>query len=324
MVGNRVEVRPFARRDREQLARLVNAHVAVVLPGGYVPPATLLSDLEHPLGEFVIGPWATDLTTLVAVERDRIVAAAHLRRYGDDDRVGADYRNAGEIVWLLCWPDHLDAGRAVRDAAIGHLQSWGVRVHYAGGTLPCPAVYGVSDGWPHVRAIYEEAGFDAGGGQVEVVLAGLTSGIAAAGDPPVAGMSLRRQVGTLGTAFNAVLGGEVVGLFEVDDDLSRGGTNLGAAGWADHCNHWVREDLRRQGIGSWLVRSAAEWLRLGGTTRLIAYTIEDERLPDSVRYFARFGLHPVNRTTRGFKRSPERNYKGHESVVQVDGSRRGR
>jgi hypothetical protein len=24
-------------------------------------------------------------------------------------------------VWLLCWPDHLEAGQAVRDAALAHL-----------------------------------------------------------------------------------------------------------------------------------------------------------------------------------------------------------
>ncbi len=302
-----VEVRPFARRDREQLARLVNAHVAAVLPGGYVPPATLLADLEHPLGEFVIGPWVTDMATLVAIEADRVVAAAHLRRYGDDDRVSAGYRNAGEVVWLVHWPNHAGAGRAVLDGAIGHLVSWGVRVHLASGTLPCPAVYGVSDGWPHVRTLYQDAGFEPKDDQVEVVLAGLMSDISEAGGPPVAGLSLRRHVGTLGTTFTGVLDGEAVGMFEVDTDLTRGGTNLGAAGWADVCNHRVREDLRGRGIGTWLVRSAAEWLRLGGTTRLLAYAIEDEDLEARVRYFGRFGLRPVNRTTRGWTRHPERN-----------------
>jgi GNAT superfamily N-acetyltransferase len=302
-----MDVRPFARRDREQLARLVNAHVAVVLPGAYVPPATMLNDLEHPLGEFVIGPWVTELATFVAIERDRVVAAAHLRRYGDDGRVSASYRNVGEIVWLLCWPDQTDAGRAVLDAATAHLVSWGVRQHYGNGTLPCPAVYGVSDGWPHVRALYEAAAFDAGDAQVEVVFAGATAGVAPPGPAPVPGLSLRRRLGTLGTAFDAVLAGEAVGMFEVDDDLTRGGTNLGAAGWADVCNHRVREDLRGHGIGTWLVRSAVEWLRLGGTSRLLAYAVEDDRLPDWIRYYGRFGLHPVNRTTRGFERTPGRN-----------------
>lgn len=302
-----LEVRPFARRDREQLARLVNAHVAVVLPGGYVPPATLLSDLEHPLGEFVIGPWVTDLATFVAIERDRVVAAAHLRRYGADSRVSAGYRNAGEIVWLVYWPNHLDAGRAVMGAATDHLVSWGVRVQYANGTLPCPAVYGVSDAWPHVRALYEEVGFDFGDGQVEVVVAGPTAAIAPPGGPPVAGLTLRREVGTLGATFNALLDGEVVGMFEVDPDLTRGGTNLSAAGWADECNHRVRQDMRRRGIGTWLVRSAAEWLRLGGTTRLLSYAVEDQDLEAWIRYYGRFGLRPVNRSTRGWTRHPERN-----------------
>lgn len=298
------EVRPFARRDREQLARLVNAHVAVAVPAGYVPAATLLNDLEHPLGEYIVGPWVTDLATFVAVEHDRVVAAAHVRRYGDDDRVSDSYRNAGEIVWLLCWPQHLGSGRAVRDAAIGHLESWGVRILYGSGTLPCPGVYGVSDGWPHVQGLYAEAGFGDARGQVEIVLAGLTADVDPPAAVPIAGLELRRQLGTLGTAFNAVLDGEVVGTFEVDDDLTRAGTNLAAARWADECNHWVREPLRGRGIGTWLVRSAVEWLRLGGKTGLLAYVTEDQFADEWVRYYARYGLRPINRTRRGWRRAP--------------------
>ncbi len=63
-----------------------------------------------------------------------------------------------------------------------------------------------------------------------MVFAGRIGGIAGPAGPPVSGLTLRRQVGTLGTAFQAVLDGEVVGLLEVDDDLTRGDTNLGAAG----------------------------------------------------------------------------------------------
>jgi len=68
----------------------------------------------------------------------------------------------------------------------------------------------------------------------------------------------------------------------------------------------VREDLRRQGIGIWLVRSAAEWLRLGGTTRLLAYAVEDEHLDGWARYYDRFDLRWINRTTPGWERRPER------------------
>lgn len=299
-----VEVRPFSRGDREQLSRLVNAHVAAATPGGSVPVASLLASLEHPVGEYVLGPWITDVSTLVAVEDDRVVASAHLRRYTDEDRASDSYRDAGEIVWMACWPGHFDAGGALLDAAVGQLARWQVRVHYADGTLPAPGVYGVSDAWPLVSSLYHEAGFDPSGGQVEIVLAGDLSQVPPPGEPPMAGLVLRRQLGDLATAFNAVLDGEVVGSFEVDDDLTRGGANMAFAGWAEECNHWVREDLRGRGIGTWLVANAGAWLRLGRTSRLMAYVIEDGDAEARTGYYHRFGLSPINRTTRGWRRQP--------------------
>jgi GNAT superfamily N-acetyltransferase len=301
-----VEVRPFARRDGEQLTRLASAHIATATPGGSIPAATLLRQLERPVGEYVVGPWVTELATFVAIERDRVVGAAHVRRYADDDRASESYRNTGEIVWLLCWPEHLDAGRAVRDAALGHLAGWNVRVWYADGSLPAPGVYGVSDSWPHVRLLYEEAGFDPGGAQAEIIFAGTLDAIPPPAEPPMPAMTIRRQLGPLGTAFNAVLDREIVGTYEVDDDLTRGGTNLAVAGWADECNHWVREDLRGQGIGTWLVGHAALWLRLGGTTRLLSYAMEDGHVDRCRSYYQRYGLRPINRTVRGWRRDPDR------------------
>ena len=297
-----VEVRPFARQDREQLVRLVNAHIAAAVPGASIPAAALLNQLEHPVGEYVIGPWVTELATFVAIERDRIVAAAHLRRYADDVRASESYRNTGEIVWLVCWPDHVSAGRAVLNRALDVLADWGVRSAHGDGCLPAPGVYGLSDSWPHVRGLYEQASFDASGGQVEVVFVGSLDKFPPAGAPPLAGLSVRRQLGSLATAFNAELDGEVVGTYEVDDDLRRGGTNLVFSGWADECNHWVRRDLRGMGIGTWLVSTAATWLRIGGTTRLLAYAVEDERIADWTRYYGRYGLAPINRVTRGWER----------------------
>ena len=65
-----------------------------------------------------------------------------------------------------------------------------------------------------------------------------------------------------------MLDGEVVGTYEVDDDLTRGGANLAFAGWADECNHWVRADLRGRGIGTWLM----------------AYTVDGEHTEAWTRY----------------------------------------
>ena len=298
-----IEVRPFERRDREQLARLVNAHVAAATPGGSIPVATLLSDLERPLAEEIVGPWVTELATLVAVEHERLVAAAHLRRFTGEPAASEHYRDAGEIRWLLCWPDHLPAGRAVRDRALAQLSGWGVRIEYADGSLPAPGVYGVPDCWPHVRSLYAEAGFDATAGQRELILAGRLDRIDPPADAPLDGLTLRREVGpTMGVAFNAVLEDDVVGSFEVDADLTRAGSNLAFSGWADECNHWVREDLRGRGIGSWLLASGAAWLRLGGRTRLMTYVIEDADAAAWMRYYGRFELQAVNRTTRGWRR----------------------
>jgi GNAT superfamily N-acetyltransferase len=152
----------------------------------------------------------------------------------------------------------------------------------------------------------EEAGFDADDGQVEIVYAGTLDGFPdAVGEPPRPGLTVRRQVGPLGTAFDAVLDGERVGTYEVDQDLTRGGTKLAFAGWADECNHWVRQDLRGQGIGTWLVAHAAQWLRLGGTTRVMAYAIEGEDSDRCTAYYARYGLVPINRTVRGWFRRPQ-------------------
>jgi len=61
-----VEVRPFHRRDREQLTGLLNAHAAAVVPGMGVSVATVLSQLEREPGEFIVDPWVDERRTLVA------------------------------------------------------------------------------------------------------------------------------------------------------------------------------------------------------------------------------------------------------------------
>jgi len=98
-----VEVRPFRRSDREQLTALVNAHVQAVVPGVSVSVNTVMSQLERDPGEFIVDPWVTDRVTLVAGQRRRVVATAHLLRYGGGEEVGDCYRDAGEINWLLHW-----------------------------------------------------------------------------------------------------------------------------------------------------------------------------------------------------------------------------
>src|SRR5580693_2007751 len=56
-VVTQIDIRPFHRRDREQLTSLVNAHAAAVVPGLSISVAAVMSDLEHQPDEFIIGPW---------------------------------------------------------------------------------------------------------------------------------------------------------------------------------------------------------------------------------------------------------------------------
>jgi GNAT superfamily N-acetyltransferase len=299
-----IEVRSFQRGDREQVTALVNAHIQAVVPGMSVSVNAVLSQLEREPGEFIVDPWVAERVTLVAVERDRIVAAAHLHRYGTEDRVGEAYRGAGEIRWLLCWrnapfwPD-TGAGDVLAAACVAHLERWEVNRLYADGSLPAIGVYGVPEDWPHIRAIYERAGFEYG--RTEVVLVAAVDDLPRSESPPLAGLALRRELGINGTRFSAVLGEDVIGFVEVESDHTSGGTLSRFAGWADLGNLQVDEPYRRKGVATWLVASAADWLRLGGVARLISYATPDQEA--SLAFHADVGFRELTRTARGWTRT---------------------
>jgi GNAT superfamily N-acetyltransferase len=291
-----IEVRHFRRSDREQVTALVNAHAAAVVPGASASVNTVLARLEREPGEFVVDPWVSERATLVAQERGRVVAAAHLLRYASDERVRVTYRGAGEIRWLAFWPDAEDAGRALVAAAVAQLERWGVARLYAEGTLPAPGVYGVPVQWPHVRALYERAGFVHVGG-VEVVFLARLADIARPAAP--AGFVLARSVGTNGTRLSALAGDEVAGLVEVET-LEDGQRVPRGGGLADVGNLHVAESFRRRGVASWLLGEAASWLELGGVDRLLDYAaLEDEPCR---AFLERAGFRELTRTARGWTR----------------------
>jgi len=139
------EIRPFRRSDRDQVAALVNSHIAAVIPGMSVSINAVLSQFEREPGEAIVDPWVSERVTLVAEQRERIVAAAHLLRYADEERVGPSYRNAGEIRWFLYrplapvdnpfWPDATAAAERLLAATLSQLATWGVERRYVGTRL---------------------------------------------------------------------------------------------------------------------------------------------------------------------------------------------
>jgi GNAT superfamily N-acetyltransferase len=297
-----IEVRPFRREDREQVTALVNAHVQAVVPGVSLSVNAVMTQLEREPGEFIVDPWVVERATLVAVERERVVAAAHLHRYADEQRVGESYRDAGEIRWLLCWRDapfwpDTGAGDTLAQACLRHLESWGVSRFYADGALPAPGVYGVPDSWPHVQEIYRQAGF-VHDGHIEIVLAAAIDELPRADPPPVPGITVRHELGINGTRFSALLGQESVGFIEVESDFTNGGTLSRFAGWADVGNLCVDEEHRRRGIATWLLANAAGWLRIGRVERLLTYAWPEQE--DLIGFLTAAGFQELVRTKRGW------------------------
>jgi GNAT superfamily N-acetyltransferase len=298
-----VEVRSFRRSDRQQVTALVNAHVAAVIPGVSLSVAAVMNSLGRDPGETIVDPWVAERVTLVAEQRQRIVAAAHLLRYGSDDRVDESYRDAGEIRWLLCWPpvprwpDTAPVGDQLARACLAQFERWGVRRRYADGTLPVPAVYGVPEQWPHIREIYERAGFKHDG-RTEIVFV-VAVGNVPRWRPSLTGLNIRRTLGVNGTRIWALAGDTVLGFIEVDTNLGEANRAAGIASWADIGNLQVAEAHRRQGIGSWLIAEAAGWLELAGISRLLDYASPDDTA--CVEFLERVGFRELTRTIRGLE-----------------------
>jgi len=293
-----IEVRPFQRSDRDQLTALVNAHIAAVIPGITVSVNAVMSQLEREPSEGIVDPWVVERRTLVAVERDAIAAGALLHCFGSDERVSDGYRNAGDIRWLVFGPESSAAADALIEGCIEAMDAWGVERQYAGCELPAPAAYGVSECWPHIRDLYLRHGF-VHRGHLEIIYIAAVEDLPEGSAPPLPNLTVRRSLGVFGARFSAMLEDEVVGYIDVEirgesDPRSR------QFGWSDIGNLWVREDLRRRRIGTWLLGVAAGWLRLGGINRLLTYAWPNEL--DAIGFATANGFHELVRTERGWAR----------------------
>jgi GNAT superfamily N-acetyltransferase len=80
--------------------------------------------------------------------------------------------------------------------------------------------------------------------------------------------------------------------------VTDGGTRSRLAGWSDVGNLLVGAPYRRRGVASWMLAGAADWLRLGGVERLVAYAKPGDA--DELGFYASAGFRELTRTRRGW------------------------
>ncbi len=295
-----MRVQPYEPAHLLPLLDLVNLHLGAVVPGWALTKAFLAEHLERNTGEFITDPWVTERTTLCATEGHRMLAAAHLLRYGSE--VGEHLRDVGEIDWFVFLPDHEDAAAEVLSHVREKFKAWGVTRRQAyGAGLPKQPLLGIPETWPHVAAALAVAGYQPVHKEHRGSLyGGRLDGVLTLGEPPVAGMSVRRTVGRFGVRFSALLGERELGRCECVTDLDRGGKLPALDGWTELSEAYVAEEWRNRGIGSWLVQSVTEWLRLCRRDRIILVVDEDDEAAGAGRFYRRFGWSMLTRETRSW------------------------
>jgi GNAT superfamily N-acetyltransferase len=301
-----ITVESFQAEHLPQLQALVNAHIGALVPGWALPAAYLAERLARNPGEYIVDPWVIERATLCAIEQRRVVAAAHLLRYGSGPEVGARLRNVGEIAWLFGWPDAAEAIAATLLAAHQQLKHWKVAGGWALESPPIGPFAGLPDAWPHIATALARVGYRAGQGtRQESIYGGWLPQVPPPGEPPIEGITLQRTAGGFGTCFTALLSGQAIGACECIADLGEGGALPALRGWGELTKLEVHPDWRSRGIGSWLVQHAVAWLRLGGCDRVVLSVAAENEAAGAGRFYQRLGWQPLVRLQRGLSLPPE-------------------
>ena len=295
-----VAVEPHRDSQLEQLERLVNCHLAGVVPGWRLPASVIAGSLRRRADDQDSDLWVAERCTLCAVEEDRLLGAAHILRYETEPAVGAGYRGTAELAWLLFWPEAEQAAHALIERACRMVSDWGSRQMYACDTsLPVPVVSGVPESWPHVSAALVRGGFEAFAAHEQVLYGGQLPDVREQA-PPLAGLTARAAMDEPGQRFLAELDGGEVGFVEWSPDLSCGGSLPALGGWAELCALGVREEWRGRGIGEWLVRWTVPFLRMAGASHVVVAVAAGQEEAGARRLCKRLGWEPMVRLEQGW------------------------
>ena len=286
-----VKIEPLEKYHLPQVLHLANAHLGAVIPGWALTAGYLWERMMRNPAEWVTDPWVVERKSFVGVVNDRVCAAAHTLRYGDDTR----WKGTGEVAWLLYWPQEHHAGEAILKECLRQMNAWQATDQQISGPLPVPGCVGLPHVWPHIGCLLEQFGYTCNTEVDESVYGGALEGIPSPGEPTVEGVSIHRDLGKFGTRFAARLDGRNVAYIECVADLTDGGQLPALSGWAELSEVETNESMRNRGLGSWVMRHAVAWLRLCRCDRIVLSVARDDEKAGAGRFYRRFGWTPLVR-----------------------------
>ncbi len=227
-----------------------------------------------------------------------IAAAALLYRFRAGKDVSESYCGTGEIRWLVCSADAVEEGARLLEATLERMRDWGVRSVGADCTLPALACYGIPDVLPHLRSLLQGAGFTEPT-RKELVLAATCEALTT---QVVDGLEISRTLGLLGTRFTVSRNRTELGFIEVCDEPAEMARSSAARRWADIGNLVVENEADAANVVPALLSACAEWMRLGGVERLIAYWADDVDPAERLAQLKLAGFQELVSNERGFTR----------------------
>lgn len=295
-------ITPYHPDHLPELRSLVNHHLNAVMPGWSLPTVYIEQHLTRNPRQPIIDPWVTERQTLVVVEKQRVVAATHLLRYGMDEAVGEHYWGAGDVAWLLAWNEHRAEATALLHAVQQQMERWNAaRIFAWDSHLPTPIVTGIPDVWPHLHQVFRQAGFEPMPERSEALYGGWLRQIPLPVAPPVDGMAIQRTARRMwGVGFTVWLGDQEIGHCECVADLTEGGAVPSFRGWAELGELFIQEGWRGRGVGRWLVQHVVEWLRLAGCDRIVLSCAQDDEAAGAGRFYRRLGWDVFSRLQDGW------------------------
>lgn len=202
------------------------------------------------------------------------------------------------VRWLVCKVDALDAGRQLLQEALAQMAGWGVTTVGADCALPALGCYGIPDTLRHIRGLIAQAGFGDPTRTEVVLVARCDELVRHARD----GLLTARTLGLLGARFTLRRDDHKLGYIEVCDQTSAMARSAVAARWADIGNLVIRDGGNRIATESMLLSTAADWLLLGGITRLVHYWAKDVDTPWDLAELQQLGFRRLVTNERGFQR----------------------